>query len=731
MSKKISISLFAIVSLSLCLEPAFGKTIQISKSLKSAIHFDPQATSDVAPPMAPRIMTESTIHNDVRQDEFAWMLNKTDQRMIDYLNAENVFTEKVTLPLKPLQEKILSELKSTIPAVQQSAPEFFGKHEYFSRQTFEQKYAVLLRKSIDGGAEEVILDQNKLAKEKSFFNLGSWLASADGKFLMYATDEVGFRDYKLFLKNLETGETTSLANDLSNTWGYDYGAFFAPDLKSAYIVTDDASKRPSSLWKIDLASGERTQIYTEDDRTFNLYIQPTSDGRYLNIVSSAIDTTEHRILDWKRENSQGQSHFEYFIPRAKGHNFEINFADGKWLIKSNWNRKEFAILEASSENLIYPDQWKILVPESTTRPISGLAVTKRGFLVEYISEGIQEYELRSYDNPNIRKLEFPEKIYQAGIVWSGLRYAEGKAQISYTSLLSPSVTYEVNFQDASLTKVQSTDMKLDVDLSEFTIKRTHTKSHDGVIVPVTLLQKKNAPQNGKGALYIYGYGSYGSSNPVSFRPEYLALARRGVTVALAHIRGGQEYGQQWYLDGKLQKKKNSFLDFIAVTEELIRQGYATSERIAIEGISAGGLLMGAVLNMRPDLYRVAHVGVPFVDAVNSMLNPDLPLVTQEYSEWGNPNIPEDYFYMKSYCPYTNISDKNYPAIYVSTSYHDSQVLVHEPAKYVAKMRLLSKSKYPLLLKTEMKGGHGGASYRFGAYRSKSEILAFLPSCFRK
>ncbi|UBM59890.1 S9 family peptidase [Marinilongibacter aquaticus] len=666
---------------------------------------------ELTPPTAFKKEHFRTIHGDTVSDPYYWMYDyfgkgPDSQNVVDYLNAENQYLKAMMAPTDSLQASLFEEMKGRIKEKDESVPYLDNGYYYYTRTEDGQEYYKLCRKK--GGldaAEEVILDVDEMAKGKPYFDISDFAVSPDNKMVAFGADEVSRRQYTLYVKNLETGEL--LQDKIENTEG---DPVWANDNRTLFYT----AKNPVTLLsekiyahKLGNAAQKDKLVYEEADKSNYIGVYRSKNGQWILIHSQATLSSEVRILD----ANQPDKAFKVFEPRMKETIYSVTPLDDRFLILTNEGDAEnFKVMECPLD-ATGKDNWNTYIPHSKDVLIEGLEEFADFVVVQQRRKGLTEIEVRNLKNGENHSISFDEPTYDASVT-QNKEYKTDGLRFRYTSLITPSSIYDYDLgtKDRKLMKQQ--EVLGGYDPSQYESERLYATARDGVEVPISIVYKKGFRKNGKSPVLEYAYGSYGYSMDASFSSARLSLLDRGFAYAIAHIRGGQELGRKWYLDGKLMKKENTFYDFIDCGKYLIEKGYTSAEHLYANGGSAGGLLMGAVANMAPEQYNGIIADVPFVDVVNTMLDEDIPLTTNEYDEWGNPNEKEAYFYMKSYSPYENVEAKAYPNILVTTGLHDSQVQYFEPAKWVAKLREMKTDNKLLLLKTNMDFGHGGASGRF-------------------
>ncbi|OGU25638.1 MAG: oligopeptidase B [Ignavibacteria bacterium GWA2_54_16] len=668
------------------------------------------------PPIARKIPKVDKIHGDVRTDNYYWLREKTNPEVIAYLEAENSYTEAMTKDLEGLRKKIYDEILGHIKQTDLSVPYRLGEYWYYTRMEEGKQYPIHCRKkgSMEG-AEQVTLDLNDLAKGHKFLGLGLYEVSDDGNLLAYSLDTTGFRQYQLSLKDLRTGAL------LPDYVGQVNSAAWAADNKTLFYVKEDAAKRPYRLFRHMLGGSKDAMLYEEPDELYRVGVDRTSDKYYILFQTSSSITDETRIL--RSDDPNGT--FKMLYARDIGHEYSVDHREGVFYIRTNKGAKNFRLVAVTDSD---PRQsnWKELLAHRPKVKLESVLLFKHFDVFVERENALIRFVVSDLRSGAKKEVAFPEPVYSAG-TGANPEFDTKMFRYSYQSFTTPGSVYDFDMDGGTSTLLKRTEVLGDYDPKRYTSERVYAKAPDGAMVPVSLVYRVGTTLDGKSPLLLSGYGSYGISQSASFSVPRLSLLDRGVIFALAHIRGGGDLGEDWRDDGKMLKKKNTFIDFIACAEHLIKQHYTSPQRLAIQGGSAGGLLIGAVVNMRPDLFKVAHLAVPFVDVINTMLDETLPLTVGEFLEWGNPKMKDEYDYLKSYCPYTNIEAKTYPVLLITTSLNDSQVMYWEPAKYTAKMRAMRSDKVPLLLKTNMGAGHGGASGRYDAFKEQAFNYAFILS----
>jgi oligopeptidase B len=690
-----------------------------------------------APPTARKIHTQTVLHGVTLTDDYAWLRDKQNPEVTAYLEAENAYAEAVMAPLAGLREKLYDEMLSHVKQTDVSVPFRDGAWWYYTRTEEGQQYAIHCRKPAcvssesrdlppgDEVPEQVLLDGNKLAEGHAFFAIGATDITDDGRWLAYTTDTTGFRQYTLHIKDLATDETLPGPNSIhaervgSVIWAADNTTLF-------YTVEDEEQKRQFQLWRHARGAAHSTDtlIYQDDDERFNLGAGRTRDGKFLVLESSSHITTESRVL--AADNPLGE--FAVLLERRDEHEYSIDHRNGQWFIRTNDKGRNFRLVTAPVASPGSAN-WIELIPHRPDVMLEEIDLFQDFYVACEREDGLPRLRIARFrgegpEADSAGEIAFPEPAYSAHPHVNRV-FDTPTFRYAYQSLVSPASVYEYKVASGTSTLLKQLEIPGGFDRTLYASERVHATAPDGVTVPVSLVYRKDSRKPGNNPLYVYGYGSYGYSLPLGFSANRLSLLDRGVVIAYAHIRGGGDLGTPWHDDGKMLVKRNTFTDFIASVEHLTASGYGDPTRVAIEGGSAGGLLMGAVVNLRPELFRAVVSHVPFVDVMNTMLDATLPLTVPEYEEWGNPNEEEYFRYMLSYSPYDNLKPGSYPAMLVKTSLHDSQVMYWEPAKYVAKLRTLKTDSNHLLLVTNMQAGHGGASGRYDYLKEIALDYAFL------
>jgi len=673
---------------------------------------------EITPPVAATHEKLLILHGDTRVDPYYWMNDRSDPEVIAYIEAENEYLHARLAHTEELQESLFEEMKGRIRQEDQSAPYFNNGYYYYTRYEEGKEYPVYCRKpgSLDA-EEEIMLDVNVMAAPHPFYRVGRFDISPDNRWMVFTVDTVGRRQFTIMVKDLATGDIhpTGISNaGGSVVWSADNQTFF-------FNAIDPQTLRYYQVYRHHFTSGEQPElIYEEDDATFyNVGISRSKDNRYLMMNISS--TLSNEI--WLLKADQPDADFRLFQPRTRDVRYRVWSYNGKFYVLTNYKAENFRLMEAS-ELATSIDHWREVVPHRKDVLLENIELFDDYLVLQERQKGLRQLYIMNLLTGRSHYLPFDEEAYTANI---GIN-AEMSTPIlryNYTSLTTPMSTYDYNMDTGALSLVKQQEVLGGFDPDDYETKRYYVRARDGVEVPVTIVYRKGIARDGKNPLLLYGYGSYGASAEPRFSINSLSLLDRGFIYGIAHVRGGQELGRRWYEDGKLLNKKNTFNDFIDCAEFLIEQNYTAPDLLFASGGSAGGLLMGAVVNDRPDLFRGIIAAVPFVDVVTTMLDESIPLTTAEYDEWGNPNQKRYYEYMLSYSPYDNVREQDYPNMFVTSGLHDSQVQYWEPTKWVAKLRTKNTGDSDILLYTNMEAGHGGASGRFSRLREQAREYAYI------
>jgi oligopeptidase B len=674
----------------------------------------PPGASTEAPPVAAKKPKVREMHGDKFVDDYFWLREKTNPEVTKYLEAENAYTDSVMKPLEGLQERLYKEMLARIKETDLSVPAKDGAYFYYSRTEQGKQYSIYCRKkgSLDA-AEEIYLDLNELGKAQKFISLGALDVSDDGNLLVYAQDNTGFREYELHVKDLRTGKT------LADTVPKVVSVAWAKDNKTVFYTTPDSAKRSYRLYRHVVGEESHDLLYEEKDERFSVYVSRSRSKDYLWMEAGSLTASEVRYLP----ADQPKGEWKMVSPREVEHQYDVDHRGDLFYIRTNKDGRNFALATAPASNPV-KSNWTIIVPHRPTVMLQSVILFKNHLVLGEREAALPQIRITNLTTNDTHRITFPEPAYTA-MPTPTPEFDTNVLRYGYQSFVRPSSVfdYDMDKRDAKLLK--QTDVLGGFDATLYASERIEATASDGTKVPVSVVYKKTVKRDGTAPLYLTAYGSYGSPSNVAFSSNRLSLLDRGVVYALAHIRGGGDLGKPWHDQGRMLNKKNTFSDFIAVAEHLIAQKYGAKNRLVIEGGSAGGLLMGAVTNMRPDLFKAVISHVPFVDVINTMSDATLPLTVGEFEEWGNPQKKDEYDYIKSYDPYTNLAAKAYPTILVKTSLNDSQVMYWEPAKYVARLRTLKTDTNPLLLKTNMAAGHGGSSGRYDRLREIAFDYSFM------
>ncbi len=668
------------------------------------------------PPAAKKILHETKIHGETLIDNYFWLREKTGPEVFNYLKAENAFTEAVMKPTEKLQEKLYKEMLSRIKQTDQNVPYKKNGYYYYTKNVEGKQYPIFCRKKGNLKAkEEITLDMNELARGHAFYSISNYEVSDDANLLAFGVDTTGFRQYLLQVKDLRTGK---ILNDYAERI---VSIDWAADNKTLFYVQEDAvTKRANRLFKHQLGSNNDKLIYEENDELYDINLGRTRSKEFIMLVSASKTTSEVRYLSSK--NPEGE--FKLFYLRQNDIEYYVDHIGDSFYIRTNDMGKNFRLVTAPVKDP-KKENWKEILPHRKDVMLNGIECFSDHFITRERKNGIPAFGITDLKTGSSHYIEFTEPVYS--ISPSNNEEFNTKCfRLNYQSLITPQSIYDYDITKRQLKLLKREPVLGGYDMKNYKSERLVAKASDGTMIPISIVYKKELKLDGERPLLLYSYGSYGSSSEVTFASSRLSLLDRGIIYAIAHIRGGGEFGKEWYEQGKLMKKKNTFTDFITCAEHLIKEKYTSSEQLIISGGSAGGLLMGAVTNMRPNLFKAVVSYVPFVDVINTMLDETLPLTTQEFLEWGNPKEKEAYDYMKSYSPYDNIEPKNYPTMLIKTSLNDSQVMYWEPAKYVAKLRATKTDSNPLLFKIKLEpGGHGGASGRYDRLKDTAFDYAFM------
>lgn len=678
---------------------------------------------DAKPPVAEKKPHTRTIHGDNVVDNYYWMIDyfkkgPDSSRVVSYLEAENNYLQTMMAGTRDLQDKLYTEMKSRIKEKDESVPVFKNGYYYYSRtEDGKQYYKYCRKKGSLSAPEEVLLDVDKMAEGHPYFAATGFQISPDNKLLAFGIDTVSRRQYIIRVKDLATGK---LYKDIIHStngnmaWASDNKTLF-------YTANNPATLLSEKIKRHVLGTDEQKDevVYDEKDNTNYIGVSRSKNGKYIMIYSGGTLSSETRLLDAMKPAGE----FQVFQPRMKEVLYEVVPLDDKFLVHTNWNAQNFRLMETPFGKT-GSEHWKEVIPHRSDVLLSGVEEFKDVIVLSERKNGLVQVRVRKLNGNEDHYLDFGEPAYTASVSGNP-EYNTKTLRYNYSSLTTPSSVYDYNLVTKAKKLMKQQEVLGGYNKEDYVTERLYATATDGTKIPVSVVYKKGFKKDGSEPLLLYAYGSYGYSIDAAFNSSRLSLLNRGFAFAIAHIRGGQEMGRQWYEDGKMMKKKNTFSDFVDVGKFLVAEKYTSPSHLYAQGGSAGGLLMGAVVNMAPELFNGVIAQVPFVDVVNTMLDESIPLTTNEYDEWGNPNNAEAYAYMKSYSPYENVEKKNYPNILVTTGLHDSQVQYFEPAKWVAKLRATKTGKNVLLLRTNMQFGHGGASGRFDYLKDVALEYAFM------
>lgn len=693
-----------------CVTFALSLTAQKSSDIKMKIN----------PPKAEKIVKNLEAHGDIRLDNYYWLNNPDNPKVIDYLNAENEYYEKMTAHTKKFKQDLFEEMKARIKEDDESVPYKLNGYYYITRFEKGQDYPIYTRKKESLYAkEEVLFNVNEMAKGFSYYNLSGLSVSEDNKLISFGVDTLSRRKYDIFIKNLETGEiypeTIPLTTG-SATWGSDNKTLF-------YTRKDEKTLRADRIYRHTLGtdSSKDELVFTETDDTFGTYVYKSKSRKYIIIGSYSTLTSEYRVL--KADNPLGE--FTIFQPRERGLEYSISHYGDNWYVLTNKDKALNFKLMKAPEGKTLKENWVDLISHREDVLLEDIDIFKEYLVVSERNNGLTQIRIKRWDNKTDYYLPFDNETYTA-FPTQNPEFDTKILRYGYNALNTPASIIDFNMETKEKIVLKETEvLGGKFDKGNYETERLWATARDGKKIPISLIYRKGIKKDSSNPLLIYGYGSYGSTIDPYFSTVRLSLLDRGFIFAIAHVRGGEYLGRQWYEDGKLLHKTNTFTDFVAASRYLVDQQYTSPKHLYASGGSAGGLLMGAIANMAPDLYNGIIASVPFVDVLTTMLDDSIPLTTGEYDEWGNPNILEYYNYIKNYSPYDNVQAKNYPNMLVTTGLHDSQVQYYEPAKWVAKLREMKTDDNLLLFHTNMKAGHGGASGRFESLKEVAMDYAFL------
>ena len=698
----------------------FGINIIFAASCKNSETTDTTSAMDIQPPLADKKEKLLEIHGDARIDNYYWLNDRQNEEVIDYLERENDYYAKMTAHTDDLKESLFQEMKARIKEDDESVPYFYNGYYYITRYETGKDYPIYSRKkgSLDA-QEEILFDVNEMAEGYAYYNLRGLNISPDNKLVAFGEDTLSRRKYTLRVKNLETGEI--LEDAIYNTTG---GSTWANDNKTLfYTRKDDQTLRADRIFKHKLGadSNEDELVYHEEDETFGTYVYKSKSEEFIVIGSYSTLTSEFQVL--KANDPEGE--FRMFQPRTRGLEYDIyHYGDHFYIVTNKDDATNFKLMK-THEDKTEMNHWEEVIPHRSDVLLEEVDIFKDFLVVTERTKGLNQIRVMRWDGSEDYYIPFNSETYRARTT-QNIEFNTPVLRYAYNSMTTPASIIDFNMETKEKTVKKETEvLGGKFDKNNYASKRVWATADDGTKIPISMVYRKGMEQNGKNPTLLYGYGSYGATIDPAFSTTRLTLLDRGFIFAIAHIRGSQYLGRQWYEDGKLMNKKNTFTDFVDVSEFLINENYTSPEHLYAAGGSAGGLLMGAIVNMAPELYNGIIASVPFVDVITTMLDDSIPLTTGEYDEWGNPNNEDYYWYIKSYSPYDNVEAKDYPNMFVTTGLHDSQVQYWEPAKWVAKLREVKTDDNLLLMHTNMDAGHGGASGRFEALREVAMDYAFI------
>jgi oligopeptidase B len=670
------------------------------------------AQSQPTPPVAERRPHVDTLFGEVRQDDWFWLRQKDDPAVRAYLEAENTYADRVMAPIAGLRETLYQEMLGRIRQTDLTVPYRQGAWLYYTRTEEGKQYPIYCRKPHPDGAEQVLLDLNEMARGQTFMGLGAFEVSDDGHRLAYTVDTTGFRQYALRVKDLRTGTVLpdQAARVGSVAWAADNRTLF-------YTVENDA-KRQYRLYRHALGAAH-DQLYEEADERFSVGVYRTRSRGWLVLGIGSLTTSEARVLRADRPREA----FRVVSERRQDREYDVDHRGDRFYIRVNDTGRNFRLVTAPV-NDPREANWREVIPHRADVYLAGVEPFHDHLVRIERREGLTHFVVTDLRTEATHEVAFPEPAY-AAFLTGNAEFDTPVLRYSYQSFVTPSSVYDYDMNTRQATLLKRMEVLGGYDPAQYVSERTWARARDGTRVPISLVYRRGLPRDGTAPLLLYSYGAYGNTMSATFSSARLSLLDRGLVYAIAHIRGGGEMGKAWHDDGRMLRKMNTFTDFIDCAEFLVAEGYAARDRIAAQGGSAGGLLMGAIVNLRPDLWRAVVANVPFVDVINTMRDSTLPLTVGEFEEWGSPFIAEQYAYMRQYSPYDNLARRDYPALLVTTSFNDSQVLYHEPAKYVARMRTMRTDANPLLFVTNMGAGHGGASGRYDRLREVARDWSFV------
>ena len=704
-------------------------TVGLSTALAFAplaiAHAQAEATATIsgpaAPPVAARMPRVDTLHGEIRVDDYFWLRRKTDTAVIRYLEAENAWTAAKLRHTEGLQAQLYKEFLGRLKETDAQVPAREHGYFYYTRTEQGKSYPIYARRNGSLYApEQVIFDQNAAAAGRKYHALGAFNVSPTGRFLAYLEDTTAFREYTLYVKNLETGRLVDSLRPRSGAalWN---GIAWCDDERTLFYLTADSGKRGNAVWRhvVGTAPAQDVKVFQDDDVLNNVGVFRSRSGRWVFVTDDGFTSSEWRAIPAAAPTASPR----VIASRRPNVEYAVDHGDGFFYRVTNDGAQNFRILRAP-DSATGDLQWTEWLPNRDTAFVEGIDVFKRWAVVRERSGGLRRLRVTDLATHETHTIELPEAAYN-GFPTNNREFDTPTFRFTYSSLVTPNSVYDYDLARRTRVLLKRQEIPSGFDAAQYEVRRLMAPARDGVRVPVSILLRRGTRLDGRSPLLLYAYGSYGATVEPSFNPNVLSLVDRGFVYAIAHIRGGQEMGRRWYDDGKMMHKRNTFTDYIDVAETLVKEKYTSPERLVANGGSAGGLLMGAVANMRPDLFRAIVADVPFVDVINTMMDASLPLTAQEWKQWGDPHDSTQYAYMRSYSPYDNVARRTYPWILVTTSLNDSQVMYWEPAKWVAKLRAFKTDTNPLYLKINLAGGHGGGSGRYDQMKEVAFRYAFM------
>jgi oligopeptidase B len=671
-------------------------------------------TTPPQPPVAARHPQVRDLHGDRFIDDYFWLREKTNPAVVAYLKAENAYTAQAMKPTAPLQAKLYREMVGRIQETDRSVPFPKGTWQYYSRTEKGRQYPTYWRKPLAGaGTEQVVLDVNALAQGQPFMSVGAREVSDDGRWLAFTTDNTGFRQYQLQVREIATGQPLPATAERVTS------VVWAADNRTLFYTTEDAvTKRSNMAFRLAPESAPEL-VFEEKDERFSVSLDRTRSGAFVVLTAGSRTASELRLLS----AGEPRGVWRLVAAREPDHEYDLDHRGDRFFIRSNKPGRNFGLFSAPAADPA-PANWTPVIAHRADTMIESMVCFARRFVVHERVAGLVRFRVMDYDGGEVRTLRFADPAYNAEF-GPNEEFNSNRFRYAYSSPATPPSVFDHDLESGQDFLLKREPVLGGFDSANYVVERHQARARDGTLIPVSILCRKGTPRDGRSRLYLAGYGAYGIPSDAGFDAAKLSLVDRGMICAIAHIRGGGDLGKPWHDAGRMANKMNTFTDFIDAAEFLVSEGYTAPDRLAIGGGSAGGLLMGAVTNLRPDLFRAVLAHVPFVDVINTMSDESLPLTVEEFEEWGNPKVAAQYAWLRAYCPYTNLERKAYPAILVKTSLNDSQVMYWEPAKYVARLRTLKTDPRPLLLHVNMAAGHGGASGRYDHLKERAFDYAFL------